>query len=154
MFTHEKHRCHVDFEQQRQCSYFFPEAYASGAFAPNVVKTNKAYDAWNVRKDRLFFANGRSDPWREATVSADGIFYPNTTAHPVGLSNGFHCSDLSLRSAQADATVAAVQQQGLAAFKRWLAAFPRKVTKRAPRVPGRFVKPLSAWAHEWEDVNA
>lgn len=76
-------------------------------------------------------------------MSADGVSYPNTTAHPVGLSNGFHCSDLLLRAAQADATVAAVQTQALASMKSWLAAFPKKLGRR--EVPGRLVKPVSAW---------
>ena len=50
------------------------------------------------------------------------------------MSDGFHCSDLLASNAQVDASVAAVQQQGLAALKVWLADSPPKVVeeKRTP----------------------
>lgn len=44
---------------QRTCPYFFPEAFPLGSSpSPNVANTTSAYKAWNVRVDRLFFANG------------------------------------------------------------------------------------------------
>jgi hypothetical protein len=60
------------------------------------------------------------DPWKDATVSADGIYVPSTSQQPIGLSDGFHCSDLGTASGLADPTVAAVQSAALAAMKRWL----------------------------------
>jgi hypothetical protein len=69
------------------------------------------------------------DPWREATVSAEGLGYPNTTDHPVGLStDGYHCSDLITREGTASVSVHRVQQQGLAALARWLPQFKTKKT--------------------------
>jgi hypothetical protein len=49
----------TDCYLQRQCSYFFPEAYAKGQYAPNVAKTNAKYDGWFVHENNLFFANGQ-----------------------------------------------------------------------------------------------
>ena len=45
---------------QRQCTYYFPQKFPKGTLPqPNVLKTNLAYDGWNVHIDRLFFANGK-----------------------------------------------------------------------------------------------
>jgi hypothetical protein len=103
-----------------------------------IKDTNEKYHGWNVRENRLFFANGvrkftlshmltcqvtlalLGDPWRDATVSADGIYVPSTSQQPIGLSDGFHCSDLGTASGLADPTVAAVQNSALAAMKDWL----------------------------------
>jgi hypothetical protein len=66
------------------------------------------------------------DPWRESTVSAAlAPTYSNTTEHPVGDSDGFHCSDLKMGAGANDPSVIGVQQQALAAMKRWIAEFPR-----------------------------
>jgi len=107
---------------ERQCTYYFPEQF-SAPTAPKVSATNAAYDGWNVNVDRLFFANGQRDPWREATVSADGLFHPSTPWQPIAEGNGYHCSDLLTENAEVDATVAAVQAEGLAAMKVWLAGW-------------------------------
>ena len=81
ILTHIAHRCNeVGFFQEgapkghptlvtrlvqppydeRQCTYWFPEAYANLTHlpVPNVDATNKAYDGWFVQIDHLFFANG------------------------------------------------------------------------------------------------
>ncbi|KAI0938023.1 hypothetical protein AcV7_003333 [Taiwanofungus camphoratus] len=105
---------------ERQCTYFFPEQF-SKPIPPNVDATNKEYDGWFVNIPRLFFANGKRDPWREATVSADGTHFPSTSWQPIAVGDGFHCSDLLTDNADVDETVLAVQQQGLAAMKEWLA---------------------------------
>jgi hypothetical protein len=63
-------------------------------------------------------------------VATDGSPFKNTTSHPVGLSDGYHCSDLITREGTHDATVLAVQQQGLAAMSRWLPTFKPKKAKR------------------------
>jgi hypothetical protein len=79
------------------------------------------YAGWDVDIPRLFFANGLRDPWREATVSADGLNKPNTTSRPIYESDGFHCTDLVVQNGIVDATVAAVQEAGLMYMKTWLA---------------------------------
>jgi len=104
---------------ERQCPYFFPEAFSSPP-VPQVNVTNKDYDGWFVKSDRLFFANGQRDPWRDATISADNTSFPSTFQQPIAVGDGFHCSDLYTENAQVDATIAAVQTQGLAAMKIWL----------------------------------
>ena len=61
------------------------------------------------------------DPWREETVSADGLDKPNTTMQPIYESDGFHCSDLRAANGVADQTVYAVQMAALGYMKTWLA---------------------------------
>lgn len=63
------------------------------------------------------------DPWREATVSADGIFVPSTSQQPIVESDGFHCSDLITGNAVVDATVKNVQTRALASMHTWMAQY-------------------------------
>ncbi|KAG0694878.1 peptidase S28 [Suillus ampliporus] len=105
---------------ERQCVNMFPEAFASPP-EPTTDETNTLYDGWNVDTPRLFFANGLRDPWREATVSADGLDKPSTTSTPIYEGDGFHCTDLVIENGIVDATVAAVQIAGLSYMKEWLA---------------------------------
>ena len=100
------------------------------------------YGGWNVNVDRLFFANGlraysyplrsalacrshttnsTGDPWREATVSADGLNKANTSTQPIYESDGFHCSDMDTQNGIVDETVYAVQIAALEYMKMWLA---------------------------------
>ena len=60
------------------------------------------------------------DPWRDATISAVGISGTIESSQNIGLSNGFHCSDLITNNGLVDSTVLAVQKQGLAAIETWL----------------------------------
>lgn len=128
---------------QHICSYYFPEAFGSPT-APQVSATNDAYDGWFVQADRLFFANGQrkclasshiarnislsrhihslrpsGDPWRDATISADGTNFTSTASQPIAVGDGYHCSDLYALNAE-DPTIASVQDQGLAAMHGWL----------------------------------
>ena len=64
--------------------------------------------------------NATGDPWREATVSADGLNKANTTTQPIYMSDGFHTSDL-LTDNGVDETVYAVQMAALKYMKMWLA---------------------------------
>lgn len=116
----------------------FPAAFPQ---LPQVqtIATNLKYHGWNVRENRLFFANGIrkcipchsfactitrapvGDPWRDATVSADGLFIPSTPQQPIKVGDGFHCTDMGTSSGLADPTVGAVQTAALAAMKGWLA---------------------------------
>ncbi|KAG1770250.1 serine carboxypeptidase S28-domain-containing protein [Suillus occidentalis] len=106
--------------RQRQCVNMFPDAFAYPP-QPTTAETNVMYAGWDVDIPRLFFANGLRDPWREATVSADGLNKPNTTSRPIYEGDGFHCTDLVVQNGIVDATVAAVQEAGLMYMKAWLA---------------------------------
>ncbi|KAH9947174.1 peptidase S28 [Amylocystis lapponica] len=105
---------------ERMCTYYFPEQFSSPS-TPDAAWTNMVYNGWFVNADRLFFANGLSDPWLEATVSANGTDFQSTSTQPIAVGNGFHTSDMIMVNGVVDATVAAVQAQGLAAMKAWLA---------------------------------
>lgn len=105
---------------QRQCANMFPQAFSSPP-QPTTAKTNAKYDGWNVDIPRLFFANGLRDPWREATVSADGLDKPSTPSTPIFEGDGFHCSDLITDSGIDDPSVAAVQFSALGYMHEWLA---------------------------------
>ncbi|CAE6513024.1 unnamed protein product, partial [Rhizoctonia solani] len=105
--------------KMRQCTYSFPKSFPK-ARPPNTLNINKKYAGWNVNVPRLFFANGKRDPWREATVSSD--FHPrqSTELQPIAVSDGFHCSDLITLFGAADKTVYDVQQLAIAYFTKWI----------------------------------
>lgn len=72
------------------------------------------------------------DPWREATVSADGVDVASTNTQPIAIGDGFHCSDLLTSAGTVDQTVRAVQTEALSFMKTWLAEWeaPSKTSKR------------------------
>lgn len=96
------------------------------------------------------------DPWRDATLSADGLNVKSTPSQPIGEGDGFHCSDL-LTSSNIDPTILAVQNEGLASMKKWIAAWkphnnglPVKTPRSVPAPPQQaqppaFIKPINAW---------
>ena len=98
----------------------FPQAFSYPP-QPTTAETNGMYDGWDVDIPRLFFANGLRDPWREATVSADGLFKPSTPSMPIYEGDGFHCSDLITQNGIDDPTIATVQYAGLTYMHEWLA---------------------------------
>ncbi|KAG1828837.1 serine carboxypeptidase S28-domain-containing protein [Suillus variegatus] len=106
--------------EERQCMDMFPQAFAYPP-QPTTTETDMMYDGWNLDVPRLFFANGLRDPWREATVSADGLYKANTTSMPIYEGDGFHCSDLITENGIVDPTIAVVQAAGLMYMKEWLA---------------------------------
>lgn len=61
------------------------------------------------------------DPWRGASVSADGLHKVNTTMQPIYESDGFHGSDILTANGLVDDTVRAVQVAALEYMKEWLA---------------------------------
>ncbi|KAG5639714.1 hypothetical protein H0H81_005897 [Sphagnurus paluster] len=142
----------------RQCQQMFPAAFPKPP-KTQIERTNRLYKGWNVKLNRIFFANGIRDPWKDATVSATRVNVKSTPEQPIGLSDGFHCSDLGTASGNIDATVRAVQLQALASMKTWLSTWkpnPRPPTTRPPRAsvadPSRrimrpeVVKPINAFA--------
>ncbi|THH17760.1 hypothetical protein EW146_g3119 [Bondarzewia mesenterica] len=116
----EARSCSPLFFFRRQCELMFPAAFSKPP-VPDVQKTNEAYDGWNLRVDHLFFANGQRDPWREATVSADGLYVPSTASQPIAVGDGYHCSDLKSAAGEVDATVKKVQDEALQSIHAWLA---------------------------------
>ena len=74
-----------------------------------------------MNTSNLFFANGQRDPWRDATVSADGTHFQSTSKQPIYEGDGFHCSDLITKNGQVDPTVQEVIDAGLQALGGWLA---------------------------------
>ncbi|KDR84025.1 hypothetical protein GALMADRAFT_54306 [Galerina marginata CBS 339.88] len=139
----------------RQCQQMFPAAFPLPPI-PRTVITNLVYRGWNVKIKNLFFANGIRDPWRDATVSATDVSVQSTSNQPIGLGDGFHCSDLGT-SGNIDPTVAAVQKAALASMKTWLATWkpsrnggptksPRSTPQPANKVsPPVTLKPINAW---------
>ncbi|KAJ3511571.1 hypothetical protein NLJ89_g4020 [Agrocybe chaxingu] len=133
----------------------FPAAFKTPPI-PNVWRTNIKYHGWDVRTKNLFFANGIRDPWKDATISAEGLNITSTIQQPIGLADGFHCSDLGVSGA-VDPTIAAVQQQALASMKAWLKTWkplgqggpiktPRAVAQTFKNTfPPISVKPVNAW---------
>ncbi|KAG2129726.1 uncharacterized protein EDB93DRAFT_1256142 [Suillus bovinus] len=105
---------------ERECVSMFRQVFAYPP-EPTTEETNAKYTAWDVNVPRLFFANGLRDPWRETTVSADGLDKPNIPSMPIYEGDGFHCSDMITQNGIADPTVAAVQEAGLNYMKEWLA---------------------------------
>ncbi|KAG6809627.1 hypothetical protein H0H92_015482 [Tricholoma furcatifolium] len=100
--------------------YWSQDLYPGYGVDIQVNRTNELYEGWNVKHDRFFFANGMRDPWRDATVSADGVNIQSTDEQPIAVGDGFHTSDLLAASA-VDPTVLAVQEKGLSYMKSWLA---------------------------------
>ncbi|KAJ7591526.1 serine carboxypeptidase S28-domain-containing protein [Mycena floridula] len=108
--------------EERQCSFYFPQTL-SATSAPKVDATSFAYHGYDISVDRLFVANGKSDPWREATLSASTQNIASTALRPIVMADGFHCSDLQIDSGTIDPSIAALQTQALSTMKTWLADF-------------------------------
>ncbi|KAI0800449.1 peptidase S28 [Fomes fomentarius] len=108
---------------ERQCGYRFPGAFGTNtaAASPKAAALNVDYKGWNTTAERLIFANGKRDPWREATVAAQGV---NPSANPAMQphldSDGFHCSDLLIREGAASAQVKSVQDQAVSTMAKWI----------------------------------
>jgi len=117
----------------RQCQQMFPAAFPTKPTV-QINRTNNVFKGWNVRLNRLFFANGMRDPWKDATVSAEQHFVPSTPEQPIAVGDGFHCSDLGAASGVVDSTIGAVQTQALAVMKNWLATWQPSKHAHPPKV--------------------
>ncbi|KAI0029920.1 peptidase S28 [Vararia minispora EC-137] len=111
---------HPSNQELRQCQLMFPEAFPSAPPLAPIRTTNTRYSGWDLDVQNIFFANGQRDPWRDATVSADGIAPAHISATHIGVHDGVHVVDL-VTANNIDPTVRAVQEQGLALVKGWLA---------------------------------
>nr|GAT54219.1 predicted protein [Mycena chlorophos] len=114
-----------DAYELRQCEMMFEAAFSSPP-TPATAEIDRLYAGWNVTVDNLFFANGQRDPWRYSTVSAPGVELVSTQSQPIEVGPGFHCSDLLTIEGTVNDGVLAVQTEGLAAMKRWIAAWKPK----------------------------
>ncbi|GLB34086.1 putative to MEROPS serine peptidase family S28 [Lyophyllum shimeji] len=141
----------------RQCQQMFPAAFPTPP-AVQIDKTNRAYKGWNVKLNRMFFANGMRDPWKDATVSSTDVHVESTPQQPIAVSDAFHVSDFKTASGDADQSIRAVQLQALQSMKTWLATWkpnprrPSVSTAQASKAPASKqithhadVKPINAW---------
>ncbi|KAL0576862.1 hypothetical protein V5O48_005127 [Marasmius crinis-equi] len=142
--------------RKRQCQLMFPDVFGSAPpdTAGGVDRTNEKYHGWDLQVDRLFFANGQRDPWREATVAAEGLNKQSTDRQVLTMSDGFHCSDLSTATGAIDSTVAAVQKKALETFKGWLAEWPGNEAKQMARRSTSSTSPkrVHVWDRESEII--
>ncbi|KAI5118441.1 hypothetical protein M0805_000575 [Coniferiporia weirii] len=130
---------------ERQCTYWFPEKFSKPT-APSVDALNEAYGGWDQTVDRLFFANGQRDPWRDATVSSDFHTRQSTSAQPIAVGNGYHCSDLITSAGVVDSTILAVQQEALSYMKTWLKTWEPSAKKHWRRDDATITnKPVNVW---------
>ena len=56
-------------------------------------------------------------------MAAENVTPPNTDPSNIGISDGFHCSDLLTTSGTVDSTVLSVQKAGLAKLSQWTKEF-------------------------------
>ncbi|KAG6850910.1 hypothetical protein H0H93_006736 [Arthromyces matolae] len=127
----------------RQCQYMFPEAFPEPPQTA-IAATNHVYKGWDVKLDRLFFANGHrnlsvtdkriyaGDPWKDATVSATQHTVQSTPEQPIYIGDGFHCSDLKTQAGVVDLTIKAVQDAALGYFKVWLSQWTPNPQPHSP----------------------
>lgn len=101
------------------CAQLFPTTFADN-HVPDIEAFNQRYQGWDVKMKRIFFANGKNDPWRELTVSALNSTTSSTDDQPIGFSNGFHCSDLVVAAGVADPTILDVQNKFIGYVETWL----------------------------------
>lgn len=60
------------------------------------------------------------DPWREATVAADGVASAGSDVQPRLLGDGFHCSDLLIREGAVSTKIKGVQDQAVQYMAQWI----------------------------------
>ncbi|KAF8214001.1 peptidase S28 [Mycena galopus ATCC 62051] len=137
----------------RQCQQMFPAAFSTAANVHvTTAQTNSLYAGWNVTISNLFFGNGQRDPWRYSTVSAPGVILKSTASQPIAEGAGYHCADLLTQEGTANPTVLAVQKEGLASIKGWIAAWKPAKTVGARGLEGqepgpstKLAKPIQGW---------
>ncbi|KAH7925534.1 peptidase S28 [Leucogyrophana mollusca] len=105
---------------ERQCVDMFPQKFTKPP-TPSTAATNKEYGGWDIKVDKVFFATGLRDHWRDSTLSADGLHHANTSSQPIYETDAYHGSDMSTANGLVDPSVLRVQQAGLAYMKTWLA---------------------------------
>jgi len=112
---------------ERTCQLTFPEAFPQPS-SPDTDLINSKYRGWDINEPRLFFATGRQDMYREATMSTTIRHLVGTPKQPIEMSNAFFCSDFFM-SERIDPSVAAVQDKAFTAIKTWLDGWPEYIRK-------------------------
>jgi len=118
---------------QRQCALFFPAAAGAAPFdARNATEAtvNAHTGGWQAADaERLLYANGQFDPWREAGVSSDfrpgGPLLSSAQTPVLLIPGGYHCSDLLARNGVVNAGVRRVVDAEVAQIKTWVQQFPK-----------------------------
>ncbi|KZW00377.1 hypothetical protein EXIGLDRAFT_639437 [Exidia glandulosa HHB12029] len=125
---------------ERQCTYWFDKKLTKPT-PPETERTNRVFKGWEGKVDRLFFANGARDPWREATMSTDFVNIASTETQPIAMSDGFHCTDLIISAGTTDVTVKQVQDLASAYMGKWVAEWHAANPKRPKGVKHTFPDP-------------
>ncbi|KIM46744.1 hypothetical protein M413DRAFT_440323 [Hebeloma cylindrosporum] len=110
-----------DFEYD--CRQMFPGAFMSNDLISRVAATSDTYLGWKTTADRLFVANGYRDPWLYATHSAPTQNLQSTDLRPIRVSDGFHCTDLSVMEGGYSESVYAIQKEAMQTMNKWIASF-------------------------------
>ncbi|CAK7269405.1 hypothetical protein SEPCBS119000_003551 [Sporothrix epigloea] len=117
---------------EEQCALYFPreDGFSFGS-DPGVGKTPTGFNmytkGWGAKTERLMWANGQFDPWRDVTVSSD--FRPqgplvSTPEAPVHvIPGGIHCTDLIYENAEVNDDLMAIVQNEIAIMKGWVEEF-------------------------------
>ncbi|KDQ15604.1 hypothetical protein BOTBODRAFT_624461 [Botryobasidium botryosum FD-172 SS1] len=120
----------------RQCSNWFPKTFPTSTSAePRTWDVNAKYGGWNLTAPRVFFVNGKRDPWREATVSSDLLTdLPSINDSERGgplivLHDGYHCNDIRMKNA-IDPSIARVHYIALQYFKKWVEDYQSQLNSR------------------------
>lgn len=119
---------------ERQCKVFFPteDGYTFGIAKGKDVQNVNAYTGgwYKTNTERLIWANGEFDPWKDATVSSDfrpGGPLKSTTKAPVNvIPGGIHCSDMLARNGVANAGVQKIINTEVATIKGWVNDYYKK----------------------------
>ena len=59
------------------------------------------------------------DPWREATVAANGVSFPPNDMQPHLITDGFHCSDMKRSEGLLSPHVKAAQDAAVGYMVKW-----------------------------------
>ncbi|MCJ1226910.1 hypothetical protein MMC12_003565 [Toensbergia leucococca] len=113
---------------QRQCALYFPpeDGYTYGSAKGETVNDTNAYTGgWKITNTtRLIWTNGQYDPFREASVSSSyrprGPLASTAQAPLQVIPGGYHCSDLRLANAAANAGVQLVVDNEVQQIKEWV----------------------------------
>ncbi|OKL62721.1 hypothetical protein UA08_01895 [Talaromyces atroroseus] len=114
----------------RTCgTYFQPDdGYTYASYygkRPNSV--NAWTRGWSGTTERVIWAQGQYDPWREETVSSDfrpGGPLTSSEPNPIFImANASHCYDLLYSNAEGNAGIMEVVQQELKQMRTWVEEF-------------------------------
>ncbi|KAH9936837.1 peptidase S28 [Epithele typhae] len=104
---------------ERSCEYDFPGALHGTLRSPvlNALKVNSDHNGWNTTRPHLIFANGWRDPWRQATVAADGVQASHSDKQLRLIADGAHCSDSFIT--HSNKQIEALQQTAIQRMVDW-----------------------------------